>query len=265
MTDQVATKDGPRRTIRQQRRNLSTLLLVLFTLTGVALGGCSSPRTDIAQAPLVPPEMTIPDAPLPTYRIQIGDVLDVRLLLNPELNEEVRVRPDGRISTAVVPDEVAYGRTVEQLTAILRAAYAKDLYKPRISVVVKTVSPTRLYVSGEVNAPGEFATIGPSLTLSQAIARAGGIRPSGDVNQIFIIRRGVGDRPELLATRYDAVMRGTDPNADVRLAAYDVVYVPKTGIAEVYQWYQQFVQQFTNASFGFTYLINQPPVNRITP
>lgn len=206
----------------------------------------------------------MPEAPLPTYRIQIGDVLEVRLLLNPELNEEVRVRPDGRISTAVVADEVASGRTVEELTALLRTAYAKDLYKPRISVVVKSIMPTRLYVSGEVNTPGEFATIGPNLTLSQAIARAGGIKPSGDVNRIFIIRRGAGDSPELLATRYDAVMRGQDARADVRLAAYDVVYVPKTGIAEVYQWYNQFIQQFTNASFGFTYLINQPPMTRLT-
>ena len=46
-------------------------------------------------------------------------MLEVRLMLNPELNEEVTVRPDGHISTTVVHDEVAYGRTVPELTAAL--------------------------------------------------------------------------------------------------------------------------------------------------
>ena len=62
---------------------------------------------------------------LPPYRIQVGDVLDVRLMLNPELNEEVAVRPDGHISTTVVPDEAAYGRTVPELTAALRRTIAR--------------------------------------------------------------------------------------------------------------------------------------------
>ena len=48
---------------------------------------------------------------------------------------------------------------------------------------------------------------------------------------------------------------GRDTSADVRLAPYDVVYVPKLGIAEVYKWYNQYIQQFANPSFGFSYLV----------
>ena len=51
----------------------------------------------------------------PAYHIQVGDVLEVRLLLNPELNEEVTVRPDGHISTTAVPDMLAYGRSPADL------------------------------------------------------------------------------------------------------------------------------------------------------
>ena len=50
--------------------------------------------------------------------------------------------------------------------------------------------------------------------------------------------------------------QGRDPSADVRLAPYDVVYVPKLGIAEVYQFYNQYIGQFANPSFGFSYLLN---------
>lgn len=195
-------------------------------------------------------------AELPPYRIQVGDVLEVRLLLNPELNEEVTVRPDGHISTTVVPDAVALGRTPADLASALRSVYSHELTNPRLSVVVRSFAPTRIYVAGEVNTPGEFVTVGPTLTLSQAIARAGGTKLSSDDTSVFIIRRGVGDKPEFLSARWKAVRQGIDPTADVRLAPYDLVYVPKMGIAEVYQFYNQYIGQFVNPNFGFSYLLN---------
>ncbi|MBV9249624.1 MAG: polysaccharide biosynthesis/export family protein, partial [Acetobacteraceae bacterium] len=139
---------------------------------------------------------------LPPYRVQVGDILDIRLMLNPELNEEVTVRPDGHVSTTVAPDILAGGRTVPELTAALKTAYSHDLQNPRVSVVVKSFAPTRIYVGGEVANPGEFITVGPTLTLSQALARAGGTRLSSDDTSVFIIRRGANDQPEYLSVRY---------------------------------------------------------------
>ena len=237
-------------------------LLVSSTLRGVLTLGVLAllaACTSTANMPLAPP-VPGPTAgyvtDLSPYRIQVGDVLDIRLMLNPELNEEVTVRPDGHISTTVVPDEVAYGRTIPELTAALRQDYSRDLRNPRISVVVKSFAPTRIYVAGEVNNPGEFIDVGPTLTLSQAIARAGGEKISGDTHAVFIIRRGPNDVPEFLATHYHAVIHGEDALSDVRLAPYDVVYVPKTGIAEVYKFFNQYLQQFVPVSWGFSYLVN---------
>ena len=164
-------------------------------------------------------------------------MLGVRLLLNPELNEEVTVRPDGHISTTVAKDELASGRTVPDVTAALTHAYSSELRNPRLTVLVKSFAPTRTYVGGEVTNPGEFITVGPNLTLSQAIARAGGLKTmSGDEDRAFIIRRGPNDVPQLFSVRFQDVMWGKDPAADVRLAPYDVVYVPRTGISEVYRF-----------------------------
>jgi len=210
---------------------------------------------ELPPAPAVPAEQTFASS-LPPYRLQVGDVMEVKLLLNPELNEEVVVRPDGRISTTVVPEEMAYGRTPSELAASLRRAYSKDLQNPRVSVVVKSFAPTRIYVGGEVNTPGEFINVGPTLTLSQAIARAGGTKMSSDDASIFVIRRGPNDAPQFFSTRYSAIKHAQDPAADIRLAPFDVVYAPKTGIAEVYQFYNQYIQQFAQPSFGFSYLLN---------
>ena len=228
----------------------------LVTLGAVAaIASCTS-TSNMPLAPPVPAPTMVSAANLPPYRIQVGDILDVRLMLNPELNEEVAVRPDGYISTTVVPDELAYGRTVAELTAALRHDYSKDLHNPRLTVEVKSFAPTRIYVGGEVTNPGEYINVGPTLTLSQAMARAGGHKPSGDTHAVFIIRRGPNDVPEFLSTRYNSVIGGVDAKDDVRLAPYDVVYVPKTGVAEVFTWFNQYFQQFVPVSWGFSYLVN---------
>jgi len=220
-----------------------------------ALAACTS-TSSMPPAPPVPDPTAGYVTKLPPYRLQVGDVLDVRLMLNPELNEEVAVRPDGHISTTVVPDELAYNRTVPELTEALRRGYSRDLRNPRISVLVKSFAPTRIYVGGEVNTPGEFINVGPTLTLSQAIARAGGHKVRGDSGAIFIIRRGPDDAPQFFQANYNAVIKGRDPLADVRLAPFDVVYVPKTGIAEVFDFFNQYLLQFVPISWGFSYVVN---------
>src|SRR5690242_7332863 len=95
-----------------------------LALSGVcAVSACSTVNTaNMPPAPPQPPVQTTvaTNNALAPYLIQVGDVLEVRLLLNPELNEEVVVRPDGHISTTVAPDEVAAGRTVPDVTAVLK-------------------------------------------------------------------------------------------------------------------------------------------------
>lgn len=248
-----APAEGTTAWLNSPRANRLARRLVAFSAVA-ALPACST-IGHMPPAPTVPS----PDAGyvsyLTPYRIQIGDVLQVRLLLNPELNEDVTVRPDGHISTTVVNDETAYGRTVPQLAAALRRDYSSQLQNPHLTVVVRSFAPTRIYVGGEVANPGEFISVGPAPTLAQALARAGGTRLSGDDANVFIIRRGAGNKPEFLSTRYSALEHGRDASADVELAPFDVVYVPKTGIAEVYRYFNQYVQQFVPISWGFSYIV----------
>ena len=220
----------------------------------LSLAACTN-TSSMRPAPPTPPMVVEHQNVPPPYRMQVGDILAIRLMLNPELNEEVTVRPDGRISTTLVRDELATGRTVPELDQALDRVYAKNLKDPHVSVVVKSFAPTRLYVGGEVNNPGEFVNVGPALTVSQALTRAGGAKVSGDDHAVFIIRRGRNNVPEFLSTRYGDIVHGKDPAADVVLAPYDVVYVPKTGVAEVYRYFNQYVQQFVPVSWGFSYAL----------
>ena len=218
------------------------------------LGGCAQVRGDLPAAPVFPAG---PAASVPAYRVQVGDVLSVRLYLAPELDEDVTVRPDGRVSTTLASSVMAYGKTAEEVATALTPGYATELRDPKLAVEVKTASPMRIYVAGEVMAAGEFVTqAGPGLTLSQAIARAGGLRVAGDRAHVIILRRGLDDRPQVLATDFESVTRGDNPNADVRLAPFDVVYVPRSGINQIYVWFNQHIQQFVPVSWGFSYNVS---------
>ena len=71
---------------------------------------------------------------------------------------------------------------------------------------------------------------------------------------MFIIRRGPNDVPQFFSVRFQDLMWGKNPTADVRLAPYDVVYVPRSGIAEVYKFVDQYLLQFVPVSWGFSYV-----------
>ena len=235
------------------RRGPSALAAILTACLSVS---ACSPTARMKLAPLLPATDGDSGIDQSVYRLQVGDVVQIKLPLLPEFNDEVTVRPDGKISTVFAADVRAHDRTVPELTEALRQGYKHELRDPVLSVNVKSYAPYRVYVAGEVVAPGEYSTQGPNLTLSQAIARAGGLKLTGEPDEVFILRRGPRDVPVMMAARYKQVIRGTDPAADVRLARYDVVYVPRTTISEFYLFFNQYFQQFVPVSWGFSYLLN---------
>ncbi len=229
------------------RRGALLAALVLIT----ACATVNAPPAPQGVVP-VPPAAT----EIPPYRIQFGDVLQIKAFLNPEFDQEVVVRPDGKISTTLVQDMPAYGRTPEELRDALVKVYRKQLTDPQMTVVVRSFAPSRVYVLGEVTSPGEYVSIGQSPTLLQVLARAGGLKNSAQSRHITILRRGAGEKPEVFLADYEDAVSGHNPAADVRLAASDVVFVPRTAVAEAYVGYDQLIRQFLPSSFGLSYSLN---------
>lgn len=238
--------------------NKATRLFFALLMT-VTLSACAA-NVNYGLQPA--PEGVVPVAPLasdlPPYRIQLGDVLQIKMVLNPELEQDVVVRPDGMISTPLAQDIRAYGLTPAELQEKLISLYRKQLTSPQLTVVVRSFAPTRVYVMGEVASPGEYVSVGQAPTLLQAIARAGGVKNSAKQEFITILRRGAGEKPEAMRANYKEATSGNSPLADVRLAAGDIVFVPKSAIAEAYVGYEQFIKQFisTSASVSASYDLN---------
>ncbi len=244
---------GKNMTEQTKKSGLRSVSGAIFIIASLAMLSACAADPDYSNVPPVP-TAAAPEAPaaqkLPAYRVQIGDVLDIELYLNPELSETVTVRPDGMISTKIVQNLYVYNKTTDQITAMLKQAYKRILKNPSITTIVRSFAPIRIYVSGEVANPGEFLVVGQALTLDQAIARAGGIKPSGLRKDVLIFRRGAGENEKVYVANYYAATQGADPTKDARLAPDDVVFVPKTGAALRYQAYQQNFQQFINPAVG---------------
>ena len=232
----TAEAASTRSTERIVRHLLAALALCATTLLSTA-----SPATS-QQAEALPPDAE--------YIIQVGDDLGVKFYYNSELNEEVTVRPDGRISLQLIPEAVAAGKTPAELGADLRDLYSQELDRPAITVLVRSFSAQRIYVGGEVEKPGEQALAGP-LTVLQAIARAEGAKPTARLKEVLVIRRSPEGEPVVLPVDIAKVRNGIDISQDIHLLPYDVVFLPRTRIANVNKWVDEYVRQKIPFSFGF--------------
>src|SRR5262249_12640756 len=148
--------------------------------------------------------------------------------------------------------EVA-GRSTEDARQALTEAYAKELKEPGISVAVKGAVVWHIYVGGEVKTPGDFTATGPLPPPTQAIDRACGMLDTGDDTKVVLMRRMPNNQKKAFLVNCSSAARGENPAGDIQLAAYDTLFVPKTGVADVYKAYNQYFKQFLPNNFGLTY------------
>lgn len=218
-------------------------------LAVVALAGCGSV---VKNASPIPAQARPADL---AYVIEPGDELDVRFFYNPELNEEVMVRPDGGISLPLVGQVNAAGRTVTDLENALRQSYSRELRQAAITVIVKGFAGQRVYVDGQVGTPQMVNILG-NLTAMQAIASAGGITPDSKMEEVLVIRRTGAAKPMVIPVNLSKAIDGTDTSQDIVLQPYDIVFVPRTAIAEVNQWVDQYIRKNIPIPFGIGYGLN---------
>jgi protein involved in polysaccharide export with SLBB domain len=214
----------------------------------LALAGCSAKVYNTV--PLGSPGTVAPPI-LEEYKINVGDKLSIKMFYNPELNQEVIVRSDGRITLELVHEIKAAGMTPVKLSEMLAENYAKHLAQaPEISVIVNS-SSAHIFVGGEVGGSGSTLVgsgtgvrelLGPT-TVLQAITLAGGFRDTGDRHLVILVRRDENNKPLYMTLDIQKAIDGSDPSQDIYVQAYDIILVPKTGIADVDVWMNQYIGQ----------------------
>jgi polysaccharide export outer membrane protein len=175
----------------------------------------------------------------PLYRLYPGDDIDVAFPTAPELNKTVTVQPDGRITLPLVEPQMAAGRSAPELEDELSAAYSSQLLRPDVAVTLKA-QPLKVFVGGEVGKAGVYDMPG-DLDSLRAIMEAGGFLDTAKKSQVVIIRRARDGRPMMRTVNLDRALHGGSDLVPLR--RFDIVYVPKTGLAEL----AAFMTQVRNA------------------
>jgi polysaccharide biosynthesis/export protein len=159
------------------------------------------------------------------YRIQPGDVLQISVWKEADLQMEVIVRPDGGLSFPLAGEQHAAGRTVDEVRQSLAERLKKYVPEPVVTVTVRQLGGNRIYVVGKVNRPGEFMFSRP-LDVMQSLSLAGGGTSFASLNDIRILRRDENGRQIVIPFRYEDVERGRNLEQNVLLESGDTVIVP---------------------------------------
>lgn len=190
----------------------------------------------------------------PDYRLFPGDQIDITVPSAPELSRTgVVIQPDGRVTMPLIPAVMAADRSAPDLEAILTNAYAGQLLRPRVVVAMKAATPLKVFVGGEVGTPGVYDMPGDINSL-QAIIQAGGFKTSAKTDRVVIIRRGPGGRAMMRTVNLQSAMKAPGGADFVPLRRFDVIYVPRSNIAEAGLFMQQWFRDISPIQ-GFSYAI----------
>ncbi len=193
------------------------------------------------------------------YVIRNSDELDIKFFYNPELDENVVVRPDGKISLQLVDDVRAAGLTPSELDDVLTARYSQELRTPAVTVIVRTFAGDRVFVGGEVETE-QLLDLRAGLTALQAVIEAGGFTEGAKPSETILIRKGSGGRPTPMLVNLNNVIGSG--GSDVELRADDVVFVPKTTIARANKWVEQYISRLILfRGVGLNYNLNDLNLN----
>ena len=205
-------------------------LALAIGVSATALGGCAGGSTgnSLPPASFVGADETASDQ---KYIIGALDQLNVFVWRNPELSVKVQVRPDGRITTPLITDMVAVGKTPAQLADEIRQALTQYIDDPRVSVMIDSFQGTfgqQVRVVGATEKPASIP-YRANMTLLDAMIEVGGLSEYAAGNRARLIRhdRATGEQKEY-DLKIARLLKKGDTSANVRLEPGDVIIIPES-------------------------------------
>jgi polysaccharide export outer membrane protein len=162
------------------------------------------------------------------YIIGPGDTLQVFVWRNPELTTSLPVRPDGKISTPLVEDMVAVGKTPSQLARDIEAVLAEYIRQPQVNIIVSTAvsAYSQVKVIGQVTTP-QAIPYREGMTVLDAVLAVGGLGTYAAGNRAKLLRHEDGGVREMKVRIMDLVNKG-DLTQNLPLRPGDVIVVPES-------------------------------------
>lgn len=183
------------------------------------LGGCAG----------TPPLQPSAAAVNPEYLIGPGDAINIIVWRNPEVSMSVPVRPDGKITTPLVEDLPAAGKTSTQLARDIEAALAKFIQQPVVTVVVTNFVGNygeQIRVIGQAARP-QALPYRKDMSLMDVLIAVGGVTEFASGNRASVIRT-VDGKQQKYQVRLDDLIKDGDISANIMMRPGDVLVIPES-------------------------------------
>jgi polysaccharide export outer membrane protein len=190
--------------------------------------------------------------------ISAGDVIEIFVWQNPDLNRDVTVDADGQISHPLIGRMQAAGLTIIQLEEIIREKFSEYIKAPQVSVTrkkfagkvfvtMKKFAGNKIIVLGEINYPGIYTYKG-AINLIEVMALAGDFTKDAHQDSVIVVRGNLSEKPQALRINMAKVITRGTKKTDIILQPNDVVYVPKTFVANLNKFIQDIGPLITTAN-----------------
>lgn len=166
------------------------------------------------------------------YRLQAQDSIDVQYRYTPEYNATVAVQPDGYISLPLVGDVRVGDLTLNEAAAAITKKAGERLRDPEVNVLLRDYQKPYFTVAGEVEHPGRFDMRG-SMTVVEAIAISGGLKPSAKHTQVILLRKVDPERAQVRVLDLKKLMSQKGVAEDVAMQPGDMLVVPRNAMSRI--------------------------------
>jgi polysaccharide biosynthesis/export protein len=197
-------------------------LVTAVVLAVATLCACASP-------PPIPTQKQGEGELAPQYKLGPGDQINVFVFNHPELSGEFTIRPDGMISTPLVEDIAATGKTSSELARDIEKALAEYVRSPTVNVIVRSFVGSfadQIRVVGQAVQP-QVVPYRANMTLLDVMIQVGGLREFAAGNRAQLVRR-VDGKEVSTRVRLDDLLNGGDLKANVAMQPGDVIIVPES-------------------------------------
>jgi polysaccharide biosynthesis/export protein len=176
-------------------------------------------------------------APTNAYRLGPGDKIEIEIVGDNASRAISQIGPDGRLYYYLLPGIDVWGLTLAETKAKLEEALKQYLTAPVVSIQLRSIDSTSIWVLGRVTKPGIYPMPAP-MTLLEALALAGGAMTStssgttedlADLSNAFVVRNG-----ERLPVNFARLLNGEDMRQNIYLEPDDFIFVPSSASRDIY-------------------------------
>lgn len=160
-----------------------------------------------------------------SYVIGANDVLAINVWKEPDISRSVPVRSDGKISLPLVGELTASGQTAPQLEQEIAKRLQNYISEPEVTVIVTDSKSQKINIMGMVSKPGAYL-LTSATTVLDSIAMAGGFKDFAKQKSIYVLRKAPDGTEQRLPFNYKEVIKGKNPDQNIRLQSGDTVVVP---------------------------------------